>query len=62
MAVEHGTMPRRPRITPRGLGDHVLKRGVARLALFETDEDDAAFERVMTEAIEKHPRAFFPTA
>ena len=48
-------MPRRPRITPGGLVDHILNRGVARLALFQKDEDYAAFERVMTEAMQKHP-------
>lgn len=48
-------MPRRPRNTPGGLVYHVLNRGVARLALFEKDEDYAAFERVMIEAMAKHP-------
>jgi len=38
-----------------GLVDHGLNRGVARLALFEKDEDYAALERVMTEAMKKHP-------
>jgi hypothetical protein len=39
-------MPRRPRICPGGLVYHVLNRAVARLALFERDGDDEAFERV----------------
>jgi putative transposase len=34
---------------------HVLNRAVARLALFEKDADYEAFERVMGEALEKHP-------
>jgi putative transposase len=34
---------------------HVLNRAVARLALFEKEADYAAFERVMAEALEKHP-------
>jgi REP-associated tyrosine transposase len=34
---------------------HVLNRAVARLNLFEKDADYEAFERVMAEAMEKHP-------
>jgi putative transposase len=34
---------------------HVLNRAVARLALFEKPADYAAFERVLAEAMEKHP-------
>jgi putative transposase len=34
---------------------HVLNRTVARHALFEKDGDYAAFERVMAEALDKHP-------
>jgi len=34
---------------------HVLNRAVARLPLFESDADYAAFERVMEEALDKHP-------
>ena len=34
---------------------HVLNRAVARLALFEKDEDYEAFERVLAEAMKKHP-------
>jgi putative transposase len=48
-------MPRRPRIAPGGLVYHVLNRAVARLALFEKPADYAAFERVLAEAMEKHP-------
>ena len=48
-------MPRRPRVAPGGLVYHVLNRGVARLALFEKETDYQAFERVMAEAMEKHP-------
>ncbi|HUG19878.1 MAG TPA: transposase, partial [Planctomycetaceae bacterium] len=48
-------MPRRPRNAPGGLVYHVLNRAVARLTLFEKDADYEAFERVMAEALEKHP-------
>jgi len=48
-------MPRRPRIAPGGLVYHCLNRAVARMALFERDEDYAAFERVLEEATRKHP-------
>ncbi len=48
-------MPRRPRIAAGGLVYHVLNRAVARLALFEEDADYEAFERVLAEAMEKHP-------
>jgi putative transposase len=34
---------------------HVLNRAVARLALFAKEADYAAFERVLAEALEKHP-------
>jgi putative transposase len=34
---------------------HALNRAVARLPLFEKDEDYVAFERVLDEALEKHP-------
>lgn len=48
-------MPRRPRNAPGGLIYHVLNRAVARLTLFDKDADYEAFERVMAEALEKHP-------
>ena len=44
-------MPRRPRVCPAGMCFHVLNRAVARLTLFEKDEDYAAFERVLGEAV-----------
>ncbi len=48
-------MPRRPRVAPGGFVDRVLNRAVARLPLFEKDADYEAFERVLAEAMEKHP-------
>jgi len=48
-------MPRRARIAPGGLVYHCLHRAVARRALFETDEDYTAFERVLDEAVRQHP-------
>jgi putative transposase len=48
-------MPRRPRIAPGGLVYHCLNRAVARLALFEKNEDYAGFERVLEEAARQHP-------
>jgi putative transposase len=48
-------MPRRPRIAPGGLVYHCLNRAVARLALFEKQEDYAACERVPEEAAKRHP-------
>jgi REP element-mobilizing transposase RayT len=42
-------------MAPGGLVYHVLNRAVARLALFEKDSDYEAFERVLAEAMEKHP-------
>jgi len=34
---------------------HVLNRGVGRMTLFETDEDYAAFERALAEAVDRRP-------
>src|SRR5438105_2425832 len=48
-------MPRRARHAPGGLVYHVLNRAVARLPLFQKDEDYRAFERVLREALEEHP-------
>ena len=48
-------MPRTARCAPGGIIYHALNRAVARLPLFEKDEDYAAFERVLAEALEKHP-------
>ena len=44
-------MPRPRRAAEGGLVYHVLNRANARLALFETDEDDAAFDRVLAQAV-----------
>ena len=44
-------MPRPRRAAEGGLIYHVLNRANARLALFETDEDYAAFERVLAQAV-----------
>ena len=44
-------MPRRPRICPAGMCFHVLNRAVARLTLFEKDEDyDASVGRLRESA------------
>src|SRR5438128_4909122 len=48
-------MPRRARHAPGGLVYHVLNRAVARLPLFQKDEDYRAFERVLVEALDEHP-------
>ena len=48
-------MPRTARKAPGGMVFHVLNRAVARLPLFEKDEDYQAFERVLEEAQQKHP-------
>jgi hypothetical protein len=34
-------------VTERGLVDHVLNRPNARLAIFDVDADDGAFERTL---------------
>ena len=47
-------MPRPPRAAEGGLVYHALNRANARLAIFETDEDYAAFERVLAEAVVRH--------
>ena len=52
-------MPRRPRICPAGVCFHVLNRAVARLPLFEKQEDYLAFERVLEEAFEREPLPIF---
>ena len=46
-------MPRRPRICPAGTCFHVINRAVARLTLFEKQEDYEAFERVLALAHER---------
>jgi putative transposase len=48
-------MPRTARHAPGGLVYHVLNRSVARLPLFRKDGDYEAFERVLDEALAKHP-------
>jgi len=50
-------MPRRPRIATGGFVYHVLNRGVGRMQIFEDDDDFAAFERVLAEAIHRRPAA-----
>jgi len=52
-------MPRRPRICPAGICFHVLNRAVARLPLFEKEEDYQAFERVLEEAVQREPLPLF---
>ena len=46
-------MPRRPRICPAGTCFHVINRALARLTLFEKQEDYEAFERVLALAHER---------
>lgn len=48
-------MPRQARNTPGGLIYHVLNRSVARLRIFKTAKDYAAFEDVLAEAQSLHP-------
>jgi putative transposase len=48
-------MPRQARVAPGGFVYHALNRAVARLPLFQKDEDYRAFERVLVEALAKHP-------
>src|SRR5438876_1781806 len=48
-------MPRHARAAPGGYVYHALNRAVARLPLFQKDEDYRAFERVLAEALLKHP-------
>ena len=48
-------MPRHARAAPGGYVYHALNRAVARLPLFQKDEDYRAFERVLVEALAKHP-------
>ena len=50
-------MPRRPRLCPKGTCFHVINRAVARLTLFEKQEDYEAFERVLELA---HQRVALP--
>jgi REP-associated tyrosine transposase len=48
-------MPRPPRATEGGLIYHTLNRATARLAIFESDDDYAAFEGVLAQAIPRYP-------
>jgi putative transposase len=48
-------MPRHARSAPGGYVYHALNRAVARLPLFQKQGDYEAFERVMAEALERHP-------
>jgi putative transposase len=48
-------MPRQPRSAPAGYVYHAINRAVARLPLFQKDGDYEAFERVLLEAMAKHP-------
>ena len=47
------TMGRAPRITVPGLVYHVLNRRVMRLTLFNDDDDYLAFERVLSESLDR---------
>jgi putative transposase len=51
----HPPISRGPRQAPGGFVYHVLNRGVARLPLFETPADYAAFLRVLAEALDECP-------
>src|SRR6266404_3690294 len=48
-------MPRLARIAPGGWIYHVMNRTVGRYRMFRTDEDFAAFQRIMLQAHELHP-------
>lgn len=48
-------MPRTARNSPGGIVYHALNRAVARLPLFEKEDDYEAFERVLLEAHERTP-------
>jgi len=48
-------MARKPRVAPGGLVYHVLNRAVARLPLFRKEADFEAFDRIVREALERHP-------
>ena len=48
-------MPRRRTHGPRGIVYHALNRGNGRNELFHKPEDYSAFERIMTEAMDRCP-------
>ena len=54
-------MPRRPRNCPGGTCFHVINRAVARLTLFEKQEDYEAFERVLKLAPVSYTHLTLPT-
>jgi len=47
-------MPRRPRVATAGLVFHVLNRAAKRAPLFESEQDYAAFERILAWALGQH--------
>jgi len=47
-------MPRRPRVSTAGLFFHVVNRAAKRSTLFETADDYAAFEGVLSSAVARH--------
>ncbi|MFU7558323.1 transposase, partial [Roseiconus sp. JC912] len=52
-------MPRAPRADEAGGLYHVLNRGNLRAEIFHKDEDYAAFERILGEALEIHQVELF---
>ncbi len=52
-------MPRRPRICPAGTCFHIVNRAVARLTLFDKQQDYEAFERVLQESLLRVPLPIF---
>lgn len=48
-------MPRSARVAPGGEVYHVINRAAARHMIFKTDADFLAFERILFEAMMKHP-------
>ena len=48
-------MPRAARVAPGGMVFHVLNRAIARVRIFEKDEDFAAFERTLAETLRQRP-------
>ena len=48
-------MPRKARSAPGGLIYHVWNRAAARMKMFRTEADFAAFERVLAEAVRRNP-------
>jgi putative transposase len=47
-------MPRPPRAAEGGLIDHALNRANARMSIFASDDDYAAFLRVLSEALARY--------